>query len=111
MTESDPQKGLDGDRAAIEAIVGHSMVADWPEGAMLAGTRVRVIKDDAWDGPWRQIFTGTVDEMITPRLVENRHAQPGELEYSVQFDEPQMDASDLGPYRKAVIWARYLVPM
>lgn len=49
--------------------------------------------------------------MITPRLVANRHAHPGELEYSVQFDEPQMDKTDLGPYRKAVIWARYLEPI
>jgi hypothetical protein len=108
MTESGPHEDVGRDRAAIEAIAGHSMVGDWPDEAMPAGTRVRVVKDDRWDGPWQQVFTGTVDETITPRQVENRHAQPGELEYSIQFDEPQMDTTDLGPYRKAVIWARYL---
>lgn len=35
-------------------------------------------------------------------------ARPGEREYSVTFDEPQFDADGDGPYRKAVIWDRYL---
>lgn len=108
MTDGGPSEDQERDRAAIEVIAGHGMVGDWPDGAMLAGTRVRVVKDDRWDGPWQQVFTGTVDDTITPRQVENRHAQPGELEYSVQFDEPQQDTTGLGPYRKAVIWARYL---
>jgi hypothetical protein len=72
------------------------------------GTRVRVIKSETWDGPWRQVFTGTVDETITPALVEGRSARPGELEDSVLFDEPQMGMSEDGPYRKAVIRDRYL---
>jgi hypothetical protein len=108
VTGSDPRDDMLRDRAAIEAVAGRGLAGDWPEHAMPAGARVRVTKDDSWDGPWRQAFTGTVDETVTPRLVENRLARPGELEYSVRFDEPQNDVTDLGSYRKAVIWARYL---
>lgn len=111
MAERGYEDEVEGDRAAIEAIVGHSMSGDWPVEAMPPGTRVRVIKDDRWDGPWRQIFTGTVDETIAPRRVEHAQAGVGEFEYSVRFDEPQMDSSDDGPYRKAVIWGRYLEPL
>lgn len=99
------------DRAAIAAIMGRSMGGDWPDQAMPPGTRVRVIKDVAWDGPWRHVFTGTIDATIVPYPVENARAHPGELQYSVRFDGPQMDVTDLGPYRKAVIWARYLEPL
>ena len=108
MTESGRTEEVERDRAAIEAIVGYGMQGDWPSEAMPAGTRVRVIQDEKWDGPWREIFTGTVDETIAPRLVDHTHARSGEFEYSVRFDEPQMDSSDDGPYRKAVICDRYL---
>ena len=119
MTERDHDADMIRDRAAIEAISGHGMSGEWPAGAMPPGTRVRVIKSEEWDGPWRQVFTGTIDETISPQLVgpTNRSAsavdgdRPGELEYSVRFDEPQMDWSEDGPYRKAVIWARYLEPL
>jgi hypothetical protein len=36
------------------------------------------------------------------------HARPGELAYWVDFDEPQLDHEGNGPYRKALIWDRYL---
>jgi hypothetical protein len=111
VTEGSNQDDVPRHRAATEAIVGHSMLGDWPAEAMSKGTRVRVIKAKTWDGPWRNVFTGIVDETITPRLVENKHADSGELEYSVLFDQPQMDVTDLGPYREAVIWARYLEPI
>jgi len=35
-------------------------------------------------------------------------SSPGELAYWVRFDEPQYDADSTDPYRKALIWARYL---
>ena len=88
----------------------HPLDGEWPAGAMPVGTRVRVIKDEACDGPWREVFTGTIDDTITPQHVAHPMVHPGELEYSVRFDEPQMDCSEDGPYRKAVIWARYLQP-
>lgn len=109
MTERDDDADVLRDRAAIEAIVGQGMAGEWPAGAMPPGRRVRVIKSEEWDGPWRQVFTGTIDETISPRLVGRD--LPGELEYAVRFDEQQMDSSDDGPYRKAVIWARYLEPL
>lgn len=109
VTDKDDDADLLRDRAAIEAIVAHAMVGEWPAGAMSLGTRVRVIKAEDWDGPWRQVFTGTIDETISPQLLGE--GRPGELEYSVRFDEPQMDWSEDGPYRKAVIWARYLEPL
>jgi hypothetical protein len=97
------------DRRALEALTGRAFGDDqWPADAMPPGTRVLVIKDPAWDGPWRDEFTGTVDVTVVPYRVQNAAARPGELEYSVSFDEPQVDASGDGPYRKAVIWERYL---
>lgn len=97
------------DRRALEAITGRSFDDEqWPADAMLPGTRVRVVKDPAWDGPWRNEFTGTVDATVVPYGVQDAAARPGELEYSVSFDEPQIDASGDGPYRKAVIRDRYL---
>jgi hypothetical protein len=54
------------------------------------------------------VFTGTGDATLPPQVVRSPQARRGELEYSVTFDQPQFDASGDGPYRKAVIWARYL---
>jgi hypothetical protein len=109
VTDRDNYADMLRDRAAIEAIVGHAMAGQWPAGAMPPETRVRVIKAEDWDGPWQRVFTGTIDQTISPQPVgEDR---PGELEYSVRFDEPQMDWSEDGPYRNAVIWARYLEPL
>ena len=97
------------DRRAIEAIIGRSLDDDqWPATALPPATRVRVVKDPAWDGPWRDVFLGTIDRALPPQLVQNRVANAGELEYSVDFDAPQLDAAGNGPYRKAVIWDRYL---
>jgi hypothetical protein len=97
------------DRRALEAIVGRGLDDDeWPADALPPGTRVRVIQDHGWRGPWREVFLGTIDRTLAPQRVRNRFALAGELEYSVTFDEPQLDASGEGPYRKAVIWARYL---
>jgi hypothetical protein len=110
VTKRDDDPDVRRDRAAIEAIVEHAMAGEWKAGAMPPGTRVRVIKSEEWDGPWRRVFTGTIDETISPHLVAPG-GRPGELEYSVRFDEPQMDWSEDGPYRKAVIWARYLEPL
>ena len=78
---------------------------------MPPGTRVRVIKDSTWDGPWRRELTGTIDATMPPQLVEHEMARPGELAYFVAFDEPQHDSSGDGPYRKAEIWDRHLVPL
>jgi hypothetical protein len=97
------------DREAIESITGQSFAGmEWPPGAMPPGTRVRVVKDQSWDGPWRSEFTATIDATIIPLLVDHASARSGEREYSVVFDSPQLDADGDGPYRKAVIWDRYL---
>ena len=97
------------DRRALEAIIGRGLDDDeWPADALPPGARVRVIQDQDWGGPWREVFLGTIDRTLAPQRVNNRVARAGELEYSVTFDEPQVDASGDGPYRKAVIWDRYL---
>ncbi|PPK97852.1 hypothetical protein CLV92_1022 [Kineococcus xinjiangensis] len=80
----------------------------WPEGAWPAGTRVRVVQDPQWSGPWRQEFTGTIDSWDVPNIVEVIDSPQGELEYQVCFDEAQDDMSDDGPYSSARILARYL---
>jgi hypothetical protein len=97
------------DRRALEAIIGRGLDDDeWPADALPPDTRVRVIQDQDWGGPWREVFLGTIDRTLAPQRVKNRVARADELEYSVTFDEPQLDASGEGPYRKAVIWDRYL---
>jgi hypothetical protein len=75
---------------------------------MPPGTRVRVIHDPEWNGPWRTVCLGTIDRTVPLQLVRHRVAHDGEREYSVIFDEPQLDADGDGRYRKAVIWERYL---
>ena len=77
---------------------------------MPAGTRVTVLRDPTRGGPWQQEFLGTIDAMGAPEPIQHPHAQPGELEYWVTFDEPQYDDHGCGPYRKAQIWSRYLRP-
>ena len=47
------------------------------------------------------------DQAVVLRSV----AHTGEGEYSVTFDEPQLDASSDTSYGKAVIWDRYLEPL
>lgn len=70
-----------------------------------------VIKDVNWDGPWQSEFLGTIDAMGAPEIITHAHAEPGELAYWVRFDEPQLDSLGCGPYRKAMIWGRYLQPV
>ncbi|MDQ1486664.1 MAG: hypothetical protein QOJ62_2357 [Actinomycetota bacterium] len=97
------------DRRALEAIIGRGLDNDeWPADALSPGTRVRVVQDQEWGGPWREVFLGTIDRTLPPQIVNNLAAHSGDREYSVTFDEPQLDASGDGPYRKAVIWDRYL---
>jgi hypothetical protein len=99
------------DRRALEAIMGRPVDDDWPVDALPPGSRVRIVQDPDWGGPWRAVFVGTIDRTFPPQLVQNRVARSGEREYSVTFDEPQLDAGGDGPYRKAVIWDRYLEPL
>ncbi|MEU5152373.1 MULTISPECIES: ferrous iron transport protein A [Streptomyces] len=97
-----------GDRQAIEHILGRPLSQAWPAGALAPGSRVTVVRDQDWDGPWQVEFLGTIDAMGAPE--PNTHAQAlrGELLYWVTFDESQYDCDGAGPYRKAQIWGRYL---
>ncbi|WP_077800663.1 ferrous iron transport protein A [Streptomyces sp. JHA26] len=96
------------DRQAVERILGRPLSQTWPTGALAPGTRVTVVRDRGWDGPWQVEFPGTIDAMGAP--VPNEHAQAlsGELLYWVTFDAPQYDSNGDGPYRKAQVWGRYL---
>lgn len=96
------------DRSAVEHIRGEALLQGWPAGAMVAGTRVRVVQDERWSGPWAQVFTGTISGMGAPEENTRPGALQDELVYWVDFDEPQMDSSNDGPYRKTHIWARHL---
>ena len=96
------------DRAAVEMIRGAPLPQVWPTGALAAGTRVHVVQDEAWAGPWAMVFTASVSDMAAPELVVSPVARPGELNYWVDFDESQMDAAGDGPYRRAQIWDRYI---
>lgn len=96
------------DRRAIETLLGRSLGDEWPVRSMTPGTRVRIIQAPDSAGPWRRVFIGTIDATFPPQPVQSKNARPGELQYSVRFDESQFDADGDGPYRKAVIWERYL---
>ncbi len=110
MTDhADAQPQDKADRRALAAVLGYSVDDEpWPPNAWPPGTRVRVIHDLEWDGPWRDEFDGTIDTTRPPQVVQNKAARPRELAYFVTFDAPQYDASGDGPYRKAQIWDRYL---
>jgi len=45
-----------------------------------------------------------------PEPNRNPRAFQGELLYWVSFDAPQYDSGWDGPYRKSLIWGRYLKP-
>jgi hypothetical protein len=77
---------------------------------MPPGSRVRVVRSEEWDGPWRQEFSGTIDAMAAPEPVRHALAREGEFMYWVRFDESQYDSSGDGPYYKAQIFSRYLRP-
>lgn len=77
---------------------------------MPTGSRVTVVRDPEWGGPWQNEFRGTIDAMGAPEPVEHPRAHDGELAYWVTFDAPQYDCNGAGPYRKAQIWGRYLRP-
>lgn len=42
---------------------------EWPAGSMPPGTRVTVIQDPSWDGPWQVEFRGTIDDLSAPEPV------------------------------------------
>ena len=103
---------IERDRQALAAILRHPVGDEpWPDDALKPGTPVRVTSDPGGHTAWASEFTGVIDETMTPRTVQNRHARPGELEYFVRFGSPQYDSSGDGPYRKAMIWDRYLKPI
>ncbi|MEV0277631.1 ferrous iron transport protein A [Streptomyces sp. NPDC050610] len=97
-----------GDRRAVEHILGRPLSDEWPPGSMPPGTRVTVIRDSSWNGPWQKEFQGTIDDLGAPEPAQQANAREGELVYWVTFDEPQHESSGDGPYRKAQIWERYL---
>ncbi len=66
-----------GDRRGIERITGRPLCQDWPAAALAAGSRVTVVRDPAWDGPWRNEFQGTIDDMAAPEPVRSPHARVG----------------------------------
>lgn len=112
MTGGADESRVRRDREALEAVLGFSVGDEpWPADALKPGTWVRVVKDPDWDGPWRQEFEGVIDTLRAPQVVTHAMATPGEYCYFVAFDEPQMDYTEDGPYRKAEVWARHLVPL
>lgn len=54
------------DRRAVEHVRSIPLSDDWPSGAIPPATRVKVIRDPGWDGPWRQEFVGVISGMGAP---------------------------------------------
>ncbi|MGQ4487900.1 hypothetical protein ACN6LM_005114 [Streptomyces sp. SAS_281] len=81
----------------------------WPPGAMAPGTRVVVVRDEGWDGPWQAVeFAGTVDALDVPEPNGHPQAHEGEFVYWVAFDSSQHTSDGDGPFRKAQVWGRHL---
>jgi len=84
--------------------------------AVVPGTRVRVVRDPGWNGPWPAEPVGTIGPPVPVRTI-NLATMPevnvpederGPMrEFYVAFDEPQLDGDGQGPYRAAVIWEKY----
>jgi hypothetical protein len=83
------------------------------------GTRVKVIKDSRWNGPWPTEPTGVIDlaadapvrviDLATMPEVNVPDSDRGPMrEFLVRFDEPQCDGDGAGPYYAAVIWEKHL---
>jgi len=83
------------------------------------GTRVKVVRDAAWDGPWPSEPTGVIDPGwdIPFKVIDlaerpdinvpdsDRHPM---RTFMVRFDEPAHDTSEAGPYQVAEVWEKYL---
>ncbi|MFJ7625950.1 hypothetical protein ACIQZN_05605 [Streptomyces sp. NPDC097595] len=100
---------LDGDRRAAEHVLGRPLGQTWPAGALAPGSRVVVVRDADWDGPWQAAeFSGAIDAMAAPEPNCHPQAREGELVYWVAFDSPQYTGDGDGPFRKAQVWGRYV---
>lgn len=76
--------------------------------AIEPGTRVRVIRDPEWEGPWPSEPTGIVEPILGEPFRMVQYLEEPMREYMVAFEEPARDADGDGPYSAAVIWAKYL---
>jgi hypothetical protein len=83
------------------------------------GSRVKVVKDSRWNGPWPAEPTGVIDpdadapvrviDLATMPEVNVPDSDRGPMrEFMVRFDQPQRDGDGGGPYYAAVIWEKYL---
>ena len=70
------------------------------EQSLTNGTRVTVLAE----GGWRKDFKGLV--CGAPETIRTK--QGNELAYWIEFDEPQHDLSEDGPYQKAQVLRRYI---
>lgn len=83
------------------------------------GTRVKVIRDPGWDGPWPTEPTGTIDpgwdipfSVIDLAQMPDINVPDSDRHrmrtFMVRFDEPATDTSEDGPYYMAEVWEKYL---
>lgn len=85
------------------------------------GTRVKVVCDPEWLGPWPSEPTGAIAEnfRIPFAVIDLAEPHPPDVRiadtdprlmrtFVVRFDEPAHDTSSDGPYRVAEIWEKYL---
>jgi hypothetical protein len=110
--EDPPDDKRSADRAALEHVLGRPLGSPpWPADGYPPGTPVLVGADSTGHHAWATPFTGVIDDLDVPTTIANPRALPDEREYWVQFDGPQFDADGSGPYRKALIWERYIHPI
>ena len=73
------------------------------------GTRVRVLTDPEYGGPFAEECLGTVGSSTAAAGLTPAAARLSKYSYFVTFDTPQRDRDGDGPYSSSQVLSRYVV--
>ncbi len=74
------------------------------------GTRVYIIQDPEFGGPFQETFGATVQSSKRVEGLMPAAAKKSKFVYFVTFDSPQFDCDGDGPYSASEVLAAYVVP-
>lgn len=74
-----------------------------------SGTRVYLLTDTQFGGPFLEGATGTVLACRRARNLTSEAARKSRFVYQIQFDVPQLDSDGDGPYAMSEVLAQYVV--
>ena len=84
-------------------------IRQWFERPLPLGSRVRILKDPLFVGPWQKEFLATVDGVERAQHLTPESARRNKFVYMVSFDEPQLDGDGDGPYTAGEVLSQYVV--